>query len=282
MNTTCFINVARWNFAINRSQYLKLSLGLFLAMSLPLLMFILKSIWVSAVTGNTEWALASIPGTSLGTWMCSCFLVALPLLAGYTFHNLQTKQSRIKELTLPASNAEKFLFHALVTIGGAFLTYIVGYFLLDILQYFYVGILYGFSNAHWISYTPIFFNNGGEAGAYFFGEKISFWPILIGDLALVAFVSTFVLGNAIKYKHGVLWTILFHWTLGFLAIFILGLCIPLFKDVDPEWLSNLDPDHILITLKWGILVVLVAVIVFCWWMSYRLYCRAQITTKRNK
>lgn len=282
MNTTRFINVARWNFAINRSQYLKLALGLFLAMSLPLLMFILKSIWVSAVTGNAEWALASIPGTSLGTWMCGCFLVALPLLAGYTFHNLITKQSRIKELTLPASNAEKFLFHALVTIGGAFLTYVVGYLLLDILQYFYVGILYGFSNAQWIPYTPIFFSNGGDAAAYFFGEKNSFWPILIGDLSLIAFVSTFVLGNAIKYKHGVLWTILFHWLLGFASLFILGLCIPLFKDVDPEWLSNLDPDHIVITLKWGFLVVLCAVTAFCWWMSYRLYCRAQITTKRNK
>ena len=283
MNTTRFINVARWNFAINRSQYLKLALGLFLAMSLPLLMFILKSIWVSAVTGNAEWALASIPGTSLGTWMSMCFTAALPLLAGFTFHNLLTKQSRIKELTLPATNGEKFLFHALVTIGGAFLTYVVGYLLLDLLQYFYVGVVYGFSRAQWIPYFPILFDNAdnASAGAYFFG-KGAIWATLIGDAALIAFVSTFVLGNAIKYKHGVLWTILFHWLLGFASLFILGLCIPLFKNVDPEWVRDLDPDHILITLKWGFLVVLVAVTAFCWWMSYRLYCRAQITTKRNK
>ncbi|MBP5375793.1 MAG: hypothetical protein J6Y38_05615, partial [Bacteroidaceae bacterium] len=107
MNTTRFINVARWNFAINRAQYMKLALSLFLIMSAPLLFFILKTIWVSAISGSTELALASVPGTSLGTWMSASFIFVLPILAGYTFHNLLTKQTRIKELTLPASNGEK-------------------------------------------------------------------------------------------------------------------------------------------------------------------------------
>lgn len=275
-----FLNVARWNFAINRAQYLKLALSLFLAMSLPLLMFIMKTIWVSAVTGSTQMALASVPGTSLGTWMCGCFLFALPILAGYTLHNLLTKQSRIKELTLPASNGEKFLFHALVTVGGAFLTYIVSFFLLDLIQYLYVGIIYGFSYSQWVPYVSIFFNDGFYAGdALYTG---SLWFLLIMDLGLIAFISTFVLGNAIKYRHNVLWTYLFHWALGFMVMLCLGLCIPLFENIDWEWLKSLDPDHVLTSLKWGAAIFLAAVTAFCWWMSYRLYCRAQITTKRNK
>ena len=280
MNTTRFLNVARWNFAINRSQYMKLALGLFLAMSLPLLMFILKTIWVFGITHDTEWALASVPGTSLGTWMCSCFLFALPILAGYTFHNLLTKQTRIKELTLPASNGEKFLFHAIVTIGGAFLTYIVSYFLLDLIQYLYVGIIFGFSHSQWVPYVSIFFNDGFGAGDTLYTSGL--WFLVIMDLGLIAFVSTFVLGNAIKYKHNVLWTILFHWLMGFASLFLMGLCMPLFKDVDLEWLRDLDSDHVLATLKWGIAIFQIAVTAFCWWMSYRLYCRAQITTLRNK
>ena len=279
-----FLNVARWNFAINRSQYLKLALSLFLVMSLPLLMFILKTIWVFGITHNTEWALASVPGTSLGTWMCGCFVFALPILAGYTFHNLLTKQTRIKELTLPASNGEKFLFHALVTIGGAFLTYVVSFFLLAALQYLFVGIVYGFSYAQWIPYTSIFFGNSEitQAGLPILEDGAAFWLALIMDLGLIAFVSTFVLGNAIKYKHNVLWTYLFHWGLGFLSIFCLGLCMPLLADVDLDWLKNLDVDQITIGFRWVVIIFLTAVTVFCWWLSYRLYCRAQITTKRNK
>ena len=282
-----FMNVARWNFAINRSHYLKLALGLFFAMSLPLLLFILTTMWMSAVTGNAEYALASLPGTGLGTWMCGCFYFALPLMAGYTFHNLLTKQTRIKELTLPASNGEKFLFHALVTIGGALLTYVVSFFLLAALQYVFVGVFYGFSHAQWVPYCSIFFNTTVEAfWEYLDGYSNTTMQVVIGDLALMAFVSTFVLGNAIKYKHGVLWTLLFHWTLSFFIFFCVGLSLPLLAEVDLEWLfdwlNELGPEAILNGLRWLAIIILTVIIVFCWWMSYRLYCHAQITTKRNK
>lgn len=281
MNFNRFMNVARYNFAINRAQYTKLAFSLFLVMSLPLLIFILKTIWVFGVTHNTEWALASMPGASMGNWMTMCFVFAWPILAGYTFHNLLTKQSRIKELTLPASNAEKFLFHALVTIGGAFLAYVVSYFLIDILQYLYVGIVFGFSNAEWVSYSPIFFESA-NATSSIFGENVSFWFTVFADLYLIAFVSTFVLGNAIKYKHNVLWTYAFHWMLGFLSMMCMGLIIPLLKDVDWSWIQDFDPDRASTYIKVGATLFFSLVTVFCWWMSYRLYCRAQITTKRNK
>ncbi|MBQ8969077.1 MAG: hypothetical protein IJ064_05035 [Bacteroidaceae bacterium] len=284
MNANRFINVARWNFAINRSQYTKLALSLFLVMSLPLLLFILKTIWVSAATGNAEYALTSFTGINMGSWMSACFLFAWPIFVGYTFHNLLTKQSRIQELTLPATNGEKFLFHALVTVVGSLLVYVVSYFLLDVLQYLYVGIIYGFSNAHWISYASIFFARGlGETPTnYFLGDAGgSVWLLLIMDLGLIAFLSTFVLGNAIKYKHNVLWTYLFHWVLGFASLLGLGLIMPVLLEMDID-IQHIDPDQLLLAIKWGALLFFALVIAFCWWMSYRLYTRAQITTLRNK
>ena len=282
MNFNRFINVARYNFAINRAQYTKLAFSLFLVMSLPLLIFILKTIWVFGVTHNTEWALASMPGVSMGNWMTKCFVSAWPILAGYTFHNLLTKQSRIKELTLPASNCEKFLFHALVTIVGSLLAYIVGYFMLDILQYFYVGIVYGFSNAEWIPYTSIFFAYNSNMDFHIIDGEASLWFTLIAEFYMIAFISTFVLGNAIKYKHNVLWTILFHWALGFIALICMGLSVPMLKDIDGDWLLNLDQDKVVTFVKVASLTIASLITLFCWWMSYRLYCRAQITTKRNK
>lgn len=277
------MNVARWNLAINRSQYIKLALTLFLVMSLPLLMFIMKTVWVFGITSNKDMALLSLPGTGMGEWMSGCFLFALPILAGYTFHNLLTKQTRIKELTLPASNGEKFLFHAVMTIGGAFLTYIVSYFLLDIIQYLYVGIVFGFPYARWIPYASVFFNNASAQGVkLFFSDNAALWFTLTADLGLIAFVSTFVLGNAVKYKHNVLWTCLFHWAMGFLALFCMGLAIPFMRDADWTWLENVDGDMVACAAKWGLLLFFATVTVLCWWLSYRLYCRAQITTKRNK
>jgi len=279
-----FLNVARWNFAINRALYMKLALSLFLIMSIPLLIFILKTIWVSAISGSTELALASVPGTSLGTWMSGCFIFSFPILAGYTFHNLLTKQSRIKELTLPATNGEKFLFHALVTIGGALLTYVVSFLLLDVIQYLFVGIIYGFSYAEWVPYISIFFSDGVDLGEPFFTS--SPWVLLICDLTFIAFISSFVLGNAIKYRHNSLWTILFHWGMGFATMLCLGLCLPLLKDVDwggfAEWLQGIDEDNARYLLRGITIFFFSGIIAFCWWMSYRLYCRAQITTKRNK
>ena len=136
------MNVARWNFAINRAQYLKMALSLFLIMAVPFLAQVMKTVWVMGMTQSTATAFTVAPLTSMQEYIPLCFVVAMPIICGYMFHNLLTKQSRIKELTLPASNGEKFLFHALVTIGGAFLTYVVSYFLLDIIQYLYVGIIF--------------------------------------------------------------------------------------------------------------------------------------------
>ena len=282
MNYNRFINVARWNFAINRSQYIKLALSLFLVMSLPLLMFILKTIWVFGVTHNTEWALASVPGTSLGTWMCGCFVVAFPILAGYTFHNLLTKQSRIKELTLPASNLEKFLFHALVTIVGSLLMYALSYLLLDLVQYLYVGLVFGFSHAQWVPYNSVFFDDIATRDAIETLGRSHFWLLLVMDMSYVAFLSTFVLGGAIKYKHNVLWTVLFHWAFWFVWLVILGLATPMLADLQWDALSGVDPDLALSVVKWGTFLVLALIIVGCWTGAYRLYTRAQITTRRNK
>lgn len=282
MDINRLMHVARWNMAINRAQYLKLALSLFLVMSLPLLLFVLKTIWMVAFTGNVDFALAQVPGTTLGTWMSVSFIFAWPILLGYTFHNLLTKQSRIKELTLPASNLEKFLFHALVTIVGSLLMYALSYLLLDLVQYLYVGLVFGFPHAQWVPYSSVFFDDMATRDAIETLGRSHFWLLLVMDMSYVAFLSTFVLGGAIKYKHNVLWTVLFHWAFWFVWLVILGLATPMLADLQWDALSGVDPDLALSVVKWGTFLVLALIIVGCWTGAYRLYTRAQITTRRNK
>lgn len=265
-----FLNVARWNFAINRAQYLKMALSLFLIMAIPFLMQVMKTVWVMGVTKSTETAFTVLPLTGIREYIPLCYVVALPIICGYMFHNLLTKQSRIKELTLPASNAEKFLFYAILTLCGSLLVYVVSYFLIDLLQYFYVGIVYDFAHAEWIPYAGIFALDNTE----------SKWFQAVVILAWLAFCSTFVLGNALKYRHNVIWTYVFHMVLGFVSMLLFGMSMPFLADHLEHFFTDMEINET--GIKVAITVFFVLVNVFCWWMSYRLYCRAQITTLRNK
>lgn len=269
-NFNRFLNVARWNFAINRSHYMKMALSLFLIMAIPFLFLVMKTVWVMGVTQSTEMAFAISPLTSMQKYIPFCFVVALPILCGYTFHNLLTKQSRIKELTLPASNGEKFLFHALLTVGGSFLVYVVSYFLIDLLQYLYVGIVFDFAHAAWIPY----------AGLFTFDSTEPSWLQAVVILAWLAFCSTFVLGNALKYRHNVIWTYLFHMAFSFASMIFLGMSVPFMADHAQDLFIHAEVNET--SVKVAVIVFFSLLIVLCWWLSYHLYCRAQITTKRNK
>ncbi len=265
-----FLNVARWNFAINRAQYLKMALSLFLVMAIPFLTQVMKTVWVMGVTRSTEMAFTVAPLRSMQEYIPMCFVVALPIICGYMFHNLLTKQSRIKELTLPASNTEKFLFHGLLTVGGSFLVYLVGYFVIDILQYLYVGIVYDFAHAEWIPYAGLFTLDNTE-------HK---WLQAAVILAWLAFSSTFVLGNALKYRHNVIWTYVFHMTFSFVSMLLFGMSMPLLANHLDRFFVDFEINEI--GAKVGIIAFFALVIVVCWKLSYLLYCRAQITSKRNK
>ena len=265
-----FLNVARYNLIINRAQYIKMALALFLIMSLPFLKLVMNTVWLIGETQSTEMAFAISPLTGMRQYVPFCFVVALPILCGYMFHNLLTKQSRIKELTLPATNGEKFLFHALMTVGGSFLVYVVGYFLIDLLQFFYVGIIYDFAHAEWIPYH----------GILFFDSNDSLWLHVVLILAWLSFCSTFVLGNALKYRHNVLFTGLFHLAFGFVSMFLFGLCSAVIVAHVPDWFGNFEVNKTM--AKLGLTAFFLLIIVLCWWQSYRLFCRAQITTLRNK
>lgn len=278
-----FLKVARYNLAINRALYLKMAVSLFLVMALPLLLFIVKTIWTMGITRNVDYALAAtIPGSNIRGWMQVSFIFAMPVICGYMFHNLLTKQTRTKELTLPASNGEKFLFHALMTVGGAFVVYFVSFFVIDLLQYLYVALVFGISHATFFPYKLLFFSYKAtgcvDPITAFMGD---FWLGFILKQAWVAYFSTYILGNAIKYKYNVLWTYVFHVALGFVSMALLGLSMPMIIGADWTWLQNIELEKAMLFFRISITLFFSFITIFCWWMSYRLYCRAQITTRRN-
>ena len=272
-----FLNVARWDLTINSSFYLRSSLLVVALCCFPVLMYYLWAIitgnFTTISTDNIEKFVASI--SLIGCGYC---LIA----SGYMFHNLVTKQGRINELTLPATNLEKFVWHFLVIAVGTSIVWFVGVVCADLLHCFFrldfPGIQGLPSQTRSIS-AEIF-------TAYFGWQRIDFQeydmlPLIL--LMIYCFIRTFSLVNAWKYKHNIPLTILLH----FLLNNVLGLIVIIFVTSSfansrafIEFIKSLDglnPDTIII----GLYVFFTLLYCGILYLTYHLYTRAQLTTKRN-
>ena len=119
-NKKRFVNFGRYDLIINKSFYITMALFTsFGALGITLVAFVSRwLIFRNSSSGDTSFESYS------NTIVFEFFLIAFfsimrTIFAGCTFHNLRNKQGRITELTLPATNLEKYVWHfSLVSIGG--------------------------------------------------------------------------------------------------------------------------------------------------------------------
>lgn len=278
-NMTRFINVAKWDLTINSSFYLKAVFMIFVLMALPLIFSVTGTLFAWMFSG--EFYPESVQVTSLGG-MFTAFIYALPLFGGYTFHNLLTRQSRINELTLPSTNFERFTWHVLLTIVGAVLVAMLSMVVIDVIQFVYVGSLAGFDSA-----KSVILNMGDnfkEVAELFKQLPHAGTMTTIITLGYFIGMSVFVLGNAVKYRHNIILTILFKMAVGIVLFLIFAVSVTMLKNYLFEQGHIYSIDNVLSSLPIGEIVITIQVLVLalCWWLSYRFYSRAQITTKRNR
>ena len=274
-----FLNVARWDLTINSRFYLRSSLLVIALCCFPVLMFYLYAILTGhysitgAVYDNIETFVTMI--SAIGCGYCI-------IASGYMFHNLVTKQGRINELTLPATNLEKFIWHFLVIAVGTSIVWFAGVFCADMLHCFFrldFPTLPGLPSQTRSMTAEIFCK-------YFSWERIDFHGYNIMPLVLLmvySFIRTFSLMNAWKYKHNIPLTVLLH----FLLNNVLGLLVIIFATTSftnfrafTEFIRKLDglnPDVIII----GLYVFYALLYCGILYLTYRLYTKAQLTTKRN-
>ena len=98
-------------------------------------------------------------------------------------------------------------------------------------------------------------------------------------------LTIFAFGNALKYKFNILFTIIVLQVIQFIfsILFLIGMSS--IGITMPEWIESIDDA----TLGYAIIgfinitsVVMVGLMVFMWWKSYNLYCKAQVTSTWNK
>ena len=126
-----FLNVARWDLSVNSKFYTRSALLMVAVICMPVVLYYLYSMVMKSYL-----SFATIYDTAEGfaTVINLIGLAYMIIASGYMFHNLLTKQGRINELTLPATNLERFIWHAVVVIVGVDVVFFAGVLTADLLH----------------------------------------------------------------------------------------------------------------------------------------------------
>ena len=273
-----FIDVARWDLTINSKFYLRSSLLVIALCCFPILMYYFYSL----LTGEYfDFYTTAVHDSIEPFVLMICFVGMLYsiIASGYMFHNLLTRQGRINELTLPATNLEKFVWHFLVIAVGTQIVFNIGVVCADLLHCFF---RLGFPSET-RSITAEFFVTGYTLKAYKEINIQGYYLMPLIVILIYCYVRTFSLVNAWKYKHNIPLTVLFHFLLNNLfGLIVLAVVTTSFANSRAflefiETLDGLNPNAIIISLY------VFAVLLYCGilYLTYWLYTRAQLITNRN-
>jgi hypothetical protein len=233
------------------------------------------------------------------------FLIMLEIFAGCWAHNLRNKQGRITELTLPATNLEKFTWHALLMLTGGLILCIVALLIADGLNALLTLITYGTENGvtsltasvfEMCSYkniiNTVFLRGLSHGMSPMHAEDNPANPFF--DAFSVFLFSTifchimiYALGNAFKYKYNIILTYVALQVIGTILSVLFFICIAagaanMPTMMDMASLSEEDAIQAATITFYVLAVVVFAIAAFFLWWSYNRYTKAQITSSFNK
>ena len=277
-----FINVARWDLSVNSKFYTRSAIMMMAFISTPIVLFYLYNMLTKGflLMGNTSDNVESFAMT-IGMIGIAYSVIS----AGYMFHNLLTKQGRISELTLPATNLERCLWHAVVILIGVPLVFFCGVVVADFLHFLFRLMI---TNADIQSLTATYYWGDFEGwhnatpGLEDFMEDYGYELVTTIYIWGACYTRSFSLFNAWKYRYNIPITFLFYfilWTVLPLVLLFIGTMFFSKENVLDfmEWIKDVNPHNIII----GVGIVGILVYIGIWLLTYRLYKRAQLTTKRN-
>ena len=277
-----FINVARWDLSVNSKFYTRSAIMMMAFISTPIVLFYIYNMLTKGflLMGDTS---DNVEGFAMTIGLIG--LAYSVISAGYMFHNLLTKQGRISELTLPATNLERFVWHAVVIMIGVPLVFFCGVVVADFLHFLFRLMI---TNADIQSLTAAYYWSDFEGwhnatpGLEDFMEDYGYELVTTIFIWGACYTRSFSLFNAWKYKYNIPITFLFYfilWTVLPLVLLFIGTMFFSEENVMNfmNWIKDANPHNIII----GVGIVGILVYIGIWLLTYRLYSRAQLTTKRN-
>ena len=298
-NKERFKNYAYWDLTINKSFYR--NIFILLALSI-IVLAVLASLWSYLISGITEMNTNIFWIISVESPLISLFYL---FLGGCVFHPLRNKQGRITNLTLPATNLEKYLWHLLICIGGCFVVSSIVIIISDAINACIVGTLLGWD--HIESLTKFFFIFNSEDDIYrMFSVDDSYHTFITDNIEallwydkiirclnvchVIIITSVFAFINSIKYKFNIPITLILLYVISMLCVSIFIIICIVSENLDmlfiPEMIqSTFDfiPEEYLyiigICLTCGI-ELLISGLLFT--KAYHNYCKAQLVNGFNK
>jgi len=281
-----FLNVVRWIFTVNNKFYTRAAMLIFGCVLLPVVYR-----YLSVMLGDTGMYYKYDTGDLLVdvTQFLSCFFgpVFMVMLC-YTFHSLVDRQGRINEFTLPASNMEKFLAHVTVTVLGAIATFLVSLLAADLVNLVLGTLLFGHGSFSSLTVAAL-------EGSFSWTVLLSGLPKDVDGIMLLAAmylsslgcVSLFVLMSVWKYRHTLAYGILYLVVFFLVFSLLLGFIVRYLPAVLVLTIGQHNINKLVMCCMdkrvGALLSLLLATGLLCliWHTAYRLYCRGQVTTKRN-
>ncbi|MBO4673198.1 MAG: hypothetical protein J5616_02495 [Bacteroidaceae bacterium] len=313
-NKERFANFAKYDLTINKSFYRNLAFVTIAGtVCVALLGFFARYNIYDAVVNDTMSgsAYSYVPDPNsfegynwiyitAGIEMALLTSVFMAVFAGCWAHNLRNKQGRITELTLPATNLEKFTWHALLMLVGGLITCFVALLAADGINALLTLIVYGTENGITsltattfglfnVSKTltdvfgPLGFTNYKQDVSDAFGGMENFYTSMsfIVICSFVLNIIIYLFGNALKYKYNIILT--------YIALQVIGTVISVGFSIGAGMfggrvLDRSSEDVISdITTAYYVLgsvfLVFAGILV---WKSYNLYTKAQITSPLNR
>lgn len=311
MNTTRFLNFGKYDLNINKSFYRNLALtSIFGATGIVAIGFLARwTSYTSFVNEQKELGITD-PEAILemaktfsftnpeGAETTSFFVMAICLtmmcvFAGYTFHNLRNKQGRVSELTMPATNLERWSWHIGLSIVGGLLVCVASVLCADAVNALLNLIVYGPSVSFSISglvakYAGIVIDTD-TAGFISPGLRSveTESPALMWGIRAAAYshvllqIAAYIYGNSIKYKYNIILTYIALQIVGFIVMIGIVTFAMYYDTMDISFAGD-DTDDFGTALLYCIAGVQTIISALLIWGSYRKYCKAQITSRRNK
>lgn len=314
-NKDRFANFAKYDLTINKSFYRNMGLVTIAgAVCLALIGFISRYTMYHSIVNDAmdnQYYVPDPNGFEGYNWMyltaiyeVTFFLIMMEIYAGCWLHNLRNKQGRITELTLPATNLEKFTWHSLLMIVGGFIVCCISMLLADGINALLTLISFGTENgitsltaSAWEmcsikNIVDTVFNRTIGAGNpvdIADGTPIaSFYHAFTFAIFCAAFlhIIIYLFGNALKYKYNIILTYIalqVLGTVGSIIFFITSAAtpnLPEFLGIDDYSSEEIAQLTTIVAYAFSFVFLLIAA--FLIWKSYNLYQKAQITSSFNK
>lgn len=200
-----------------------------------------------------------------------CIFIAIIVIhLGYSriFARLKTKQKRIAYLTLPATNAERYLASLLFVLIVFPLCVLWALILGDTLRMF----IFGMTGGEWQSAVPYLFKEN-----MLFLPRFSSWNKFVAwmmDSSVLLWIcSLYILGGTWFRRHA-----FFIVTGAIIALFIIvAVFIPRASFFIPN-ASN--PTTIISAIVYPLILIFIVAAIFNFWWSYKIFKRFQIITSK--